>query len=509
MMHKLLGEDATVIRGGMAIAYDPAFYNILLNLQNVAPYSAALSLSNANVLASTLTSPVGLIANPTANTVQAAAISSGVLPLGKLNPLFLTQTTVAPNFRSPYSEQYSFGIQRQVNRANVFEVSYVGTHGVGLFQNINDNFFVKPLVNGIDLGPLGLPGFTFPSFSNLLPAGTTFQTCVDNPATPFVNESICNGRQKPQAGITMRANTAQSIYHSMQARYAGRFMKNALSLNASYTFSKTIDNASEIFAFADISSANAQNPFCVNQCERALSNLNRPHAFSASFIYEVPWMREQRGFVGHLLGGWQLNGVQVLTSGNPFTPNESTNLNYGLGNTYLTSGDRPFISNPNAPANTVAISAVDAWVTFADCCSPSVSPSSKVFFNVNTHNLTGQWVPVDLSAVRFVVNAPGAAKIFGTPFGNMPRNYLSGPAINQLNMSLFKNIKIGERTKLQLQATAINVLNHPNPGYGTNAAGYLPTANLESAGLSSGGFNDFTQIEKARRVVQFGIRLIF
>ena len=141
--------------------------------------------------------------------------------------------------------------------------------------------------------------------------------------------------------------------------------------------------------------------------------------------------------------------------------------------------------------------------------SPSVSPSSKVFFNVNTHNLTGQWVPVNLSDVRFVVNAPGAAKIFGTPFGNMPRNYLRGPAINQLNMSLFKNIKIGERTKLQLQATAINVLNHPNPGYGTNAAGYLPTANLESAGLSSGGFNDFTQIEKARRVVQFGIRLIF
>jgi outer membrane receptor protein involved in Fe transport len=509
MMHKLLGEDATVIRGGMAIAYDPAFYNILLNLQNVAPYSAALALSTANALASTLTSPVGLIANPTANTVQAAAIASGVLPLGKLNPLFLTQTTVSPDFRSPYSEQYSFGIQRQVNRANVFELSYVGTHGVGLFQNINDNFFVKPLVNGIDLGPLGLPGFTFPSFSNLLPAGTTFQTCVDNAATPFVNESICNGRQKPQAGITMRANTAQSIYHSMQARYAGRFMKNALSLNASYTFSKTIDNASEIFAFADISSANAQNPFCINQCERALSNLNRPHAFSMSFIYEVPWMREQRGFVGHLLGGWQLNGVQVLTSGNPFTPNESTNLNYGLGNTYLTSGDRPFISNPNAPANTVAISAVDAWVTFADCCSPSVSPSSKVFFNVNTHNLTGQWVPVDLSAVRFVVNAPGAAKIFGTPFGNMPRNYLKGPAINQLNMSLFKNIKIGERTKLQLQATAINVLNHPNPGYGTNAAGYLPTANLESAGLSSGGFNDFTQIEKARRVVQFGIRLIF
>jgi outer membrane receptor protein involved in Fe transport len=509
MMHKLFGEDATVIRGGFAIAYDPAFYNILLNLQNVAPFSAALALSSANVLTSTTTSPVPLPANPTANLVQANAISSGVLPLGKLNPLFLTQTTVAPDFHTPYSEQYSFGIQRQVNRSNVFEVSYVGTHGVSLFQNINDNFFVKPLVNGIDLGPLGLPGFTFPSFSSLLPSGTTFQTCTDLAATPFVNESICNGRQKRQAGITMRANTANSIYHSMQARYAGRFMKNSLSLNAAYTFSKTIDNASEIFAFADISSANAQNPFCINQCERALSNLDRPHAFSLSFIYDIPWMKEQHGIVGHLLGGWQLNGVQVITSGNPYTPNESTNLVYGLGNTYLTSGDRPFVSNPNAPANTVAISAVDAWVTFADCCSPAVDPSSKVFFSVNKHNQTGLWVPINPGDVRFIVNAPGSAKIFGTPFGNMPRNYLRGPAINQLNMSVFKNTKIGERTKLQLQVSAFNVLNHPNPGYGVNAAGYLPTANLESAGLSSGGFHDYTQIELARRVVQFGIRLIF
>jgi hypothetical protein len=506
-MHKIVGEDATVIRGGFAMAYDPAFYNILLNLQNVAPFSAALSLSSSNVLASTTTSPVGLIANPTANSVQAAAIASGVLPLGKLNPLFLTQTTVSPNFRSPYSEQFSFGIQRQINRANVFEVSYVGTHGVGLFQNINDNFFIKPLVNGVDLTAALGAGYTFPSFSNLLPAGTTFQTCLDNPATPFVNESICNGRQKPQAGITMRANTAQSIYHSMQARYAGRFLKNSLSFNASYTWSKTIDNASEIFAFADISSANAQNPFCINQCERALSNLDRPNAASFSFIYDLPWMKEQHGFVGHILGGWQLNGVQVLTSGNPFTPSESSNGGYGLGTAYLTSGDRPFIANPSAPADSVAIAATDAWALFSD--SPFVNGNSTLFYSVNTHNKGGGWVPVSLSQVRFVVNSLGSAKIFGTPFGNMPRNYLRGPAINQLNMSIFKNTKIGERMKLQLQASAFNVLNHPNPGYGVNANGYLPNATVENAGLTSGGFNDRTQITLARRVVQFGIRLTF
>ena len=538
-MHRLLGEDATVLRGGFAIAYDPAFYNILLNLQNVAPYSAALALSSTNALTSITTSPVPLPGNPIASVVQGNAIASGVLPLGKLNPLYLSQTTVSPNFRSPYSEQWSFGIQRQVTRSQVFEVMYVGTHGVGLFQNVNDNFFTGPMVTGISInkttsgalqtyrgannGATYIQGsgvncssaifgaslnqcFTFPSFSNLLPSNVVAQFCPDLASTPFVNESTCDGRLKRQAGITMRSNQAQSIYHSMQARYAGRFLKNSLSLNASYTFSHTIDNASEIFAFADISSANAQNPFCINSCERGNSNLNRPHAFSLSFIYDIPFQKEQRGLVGHVLGGWQLNGVDVVTSGNPFTPNESTNGAYGLGAAYLTSGDRPFVSNPNAPANTVAISAIDAYLKYG---APVVANNSTVFYNLNTANQTGNWVPVSLNDVRFVVNSLGSAKIFGTPFGNMPRNYLHGPAIDQLNASLFKNTKIGERVKLQLQATAINLLNHPNPGYGTNASGYLPNATTENAGLASGGFDDRTQITYGRRVIQFGARLIF
>jgi outer membrane receptor protein involved in Fe transport len=508
-MHKLVGEDATVIRGGFAIAYDPAFYNILLNLQNVAPYSAALSLSNANALVSTTTSPLPLPLNPTGDNNQSIASSSGVLPLGKLDPRYLSQTQVSSDFHSPYSEQFSFGIQRQLNRNNVFEISYVGTQGVDLFQNVNGNFFIRPLVQGLDLQAFGGPGFVFPSFSSQLPAGTTFQTCTNLAATPFVDESTCNGRQKPTAGVTIRSNGAHSTYHSLQSRYSGRFMKNALSINAAYTFSKTIDNASEIFAFADIGSANAQNPFNSGSGEKSLSNLNRPHAFSASFIYDLPFFKEQRGFVGHLLGGWQVNGVQVITSGNPYTPTDNINASYGLGNTYLTSGQRAFIGNPNAPANTVAISAVDAWILFGDCCSPAVAPTSTTFFSVNTHNQTGQWVPVAPGAVRFIINAPGSAKIFGTPFGNMPRNYLSGPAINQLNVSLFKNTKIGERVRLQLRAEAFNFLNHPNPGYGVNANGYLPSITLDNAGVTGGGFAEFKDITLARRVVQFGIRLIF
>lgn len=502
LMHKLVGNDATVIRGGYSIAYDASFYNILLNVQNGAPFSAAIALSSGNVLSSTTTSPLPLPANAFGNIVRAAASSSGVLPLGKLNPLFLSQTQVAPDFHSPYSEQWSFGIQHQFGRNQVAEARYVGNRGIGLFQNINDNFFAGPMANGIT-NWFGT-GINLPAFPQFLPAGVTAQVCTDNPATPFVNESACNGRIKRQAGITTRANTATSNYNGLQTRYNARLMKDSLSLGAAYTWSKTIDNASEIFAF-DIASANAQNPFNINGPERSISQIDRRHAFSANFIYQVPFFKEQKGIVGHVLGGWQLNGVYVLVSGEPYTPGQFFNGSVlGVGNAYLTSGERPFIGNPNADPRLVGISQTDAFLIFG---APLTNPNG--FYSFNEINLNGNFVSVTPAQVHFIANLPGAAKIFGTPFGDSTRNSLLGPRLNQLNMGLFKHIKLKERLQLELRAEAYNVLNHPNPGYGVNGAGYLPDFFVEDAGVPGSSFGQNSDIEMARRIFQFGIRLSF
>jgi len=501
-LNRLLGTDDTVIRGGFSIAYEAAFYNILLNVQNGAPFSAAIALSNANALASTTTSPLPLPGNPFGDIIRQNATTSGVLPLGQLDPRYLAQTTVAPDFHSPYSEQWSLGVQHQFGRNQVAEVRYVGTRGVGLFQNINDNFFVGPMYNGLP-NWFGT-GINLPNFRQFLPAGVVPQVCTDNPATPFVNESTCNGRIKRQAGITMRANTANSYYHGLQTRYNARLMNDNLSIGAAYTWSKTIDDASEIFAF-DIASANAQNPFCINGCERALSQIDRRHAFSANFIWELPWFKEQRGLVGHVLGGWQFNGVYTLVSGEPYTPGQFFNGSViGLGNTYLTSGDRPFVTNPNADPKLVGISQTDAFLIFG---APLTNPNG--FYSFNEINLNGTFVPVNASQVHFVANLPGAAAIFGTPFGNATRNSLVGPALNQLNMGLFKKIKIKERLQLELRAEAYNFLNHPNPGYGVNGNGYLPDFFVEDSSLPLSAFAQNKDIQLSRRVLQFGIRLAF
>jgi hypothetical protein len=502
-LHRLVGNDATVIRGGFSIAYDLAYYNILLNVETGAPFSAALTIPLANLPSTG--SPAPLPFNPTGDVVRAAASASGVLPKGVLNPIYLTQTQVAPNFRAPYSEQYSLGIQRQVGRNNIIEARYVGTHGVGLFQNINGNFFIGPLVNGMP-NWLGT-GVNMPSFANLLPAGTVAQVCINDPLT-LDNEAACNNRQFRQAGVTIRANSSQSIYHSLQTRYNGRFFRNSVNLGASYTWSKTIDDSSEIFAERDVLSASAQNPFCVNRCERSLSALDRPHVFSTNFIWDIPWMKEQKGIVGHLAGGWQVNGVYILTSGATYTPGQSFNGSYGLGNAYLTSGDRPFVTNPAADPRTVGINALDAFVLFAACTTFPANVNSFVSMNaINASSNCG--VPVTPADVHFIFNGPNSARVFGTPFGNSTRNSLRGPIFNQLNLGLFKNIKIGERVTFQLRMEAINALNHPNPGFGTGAGGYLPSINIGNAGLPGGGFAEFKDIEYSHRTIQFGARLTF
>lgn len=500
-MKGLFGDNKTVIRGGFSIAYDAAFYNILLNVKTAAPFSATLVAPVSALPAVGSTAPLPF--NPIGSTVRAAAATSGVLPRGVLNPLFLAQTTVAPDFRAPFSRQYSLGIQRQFGRSQIVEVRYVGTQGRDLFQNINGNFFVGPLVNGFTRN-----GITFPSFSNLLPSGTVAQVCVDNPAT-LDREDACNNRQFRQGGITERRNSASSDYNSMQARYSGNFFSNALSLGAAYTFSKTIDNASEIFAFDDIASPNAQNPFDVESGERALSNLHRPHAFSTNFTFDLPFFRQQRGFVGRLLGGFQLNGTYILTSGQAFTPSNGIAGLLGLGNTYLTAGDRPFYGNPNADRRLVGISQIDANLAFGTPCNPApCSNATTGFYSVNSIN-AGAPVSVTPNDVRYIINGPGAAKIFGTPFGNVPRNSERGPIFNNLNLSLFKNVRVFENVRVQLRAEAFNVLNHPNPGFGAASGGSLPTISLANAGIPGSGFGEFNDIELANRVIQLGIRISF
>src|SRR3712207_3736098 len=170
-------------------------------------------------------------------------------------------------------------------------------------------------------------------------------------------------------------------------------------------------------------------------------------------------MREQRGWVGRLVGGWQLNGVYILTSGATYTPGQTSNATFGLGNTYLTAGDRPFPANPNADRRQVGISQIDAFFLnrFNAAKLAELQASNPGgFISLTALNATGEVLPVTLNDVKYVFNGPGAARIFGTPFGSAGRNIERGPILNQLNLGLFKNIKVVERLTVDRKSTRLN-----------------------------------------------------
>lgn len=520
----LLGDGDTVFRGGYSIAYDPAFYNILLNVSTSAP---AVFLNTIPNNASLGSPTFRLPANPTGDVVRGQL--SSFLQRNTFDPRLLNQTIVADDFHSPYAQQWSFGFQRQLNRDNVAEARYVGGRGVGLFQSINRNPFLGVpgsatnggLVSGFRSAGGGGTVFTFPAFPSAL-GGLTPLSCT-NTAGTLDNEGVCNGRILPQGLVRSRENTGFSTYHSLQTRYNGRLFKQ-LTLGFAYTFSKALDNASEIFAFGE--SAFAANPLNIGKPEKSISGFDRPHAISFNFIHDLPLFKEQKGFLGKVLGGFQLNGTYVIASGRPFTVTQFSGFGFGLpsyqDNLFQSTfagfdAVRPFLANPKAPRREVAITDVDAsyygffGVDADDNPLPFV-PSPTGYYSLNVANTqtdaNGNSVltPVNLNDVRYILNGPGAAARFGNSFGNIPRNGERGPRLNQANFGIFKNTKFKERFNLQFRAEFFNIFNHPNAGYGVAGLDSLYDFDLEDAGTT---FNDRGEAELSSRRIQFGLRFVF
>lgn len=512
---KFMGEDATVIRGGYSIAYDPAFYNILVNVQGSAPVT--FNNLTSNPATPTPTNPV-LFPVPTGaltgDRVRAFAQSSGVVRTNTFDPRLLsTLTTVAPDFHLPYAEQWSLGIQRQINATNVFEARYLGTHGVSLFQSVATNPRIDRLVNGFTISsdifgsPLPEP-IVFPGFPNLVPQGVIPLTCVNDTATPD-NEGACQGRLRRQGRELSRQNSAQSIFHSLQTRYNGRLFRQ-LTLGAAYTLSKTLDNASEIFGFQENSLA--QNPFNISGGERSYSGFDRRHAFSMNGIWDIPAFKDQKGVIGHLLGGWQLNSTYILTSGLRFTPFQGAGINVAIPS-YIDDlgGDnlKPFYGNLNADGRLVGISQVDAHILAPAFGFTSINiRNPNGFYSLNELN-NGRIVEVSKDQVRYIFNGPGAARLFGNPYGDVARNTEKGPRIHQVNAGIFKNTRINERVRIQFRTEIFNLFNHNNPGVGLNSVGAVPSLAIESAGVVGGSFNETQDMEFGRRIIQFGLKIIF
>jgi hypothetical protein len=492
------GENKTVVRGGFRIAYDPSFYNIFLNVQTNAPVVNSGILTSLS--GSAPCSAPCLPAAPFGNAVRIAHL--GDIPTGSvpdpgcagvantINPGCRSQVLVTDNFHNPMAEQWNFGIQRQVTSKIAFEIRYVGNHVMGQFQGINANPVLTGLIaNGFDgsglCGPA--PGLVTPC-QNVIPAGVV--PCADATQPGFAQGRVdCNHRN-----VTVRANSAWSIYHGMQSRLDIQNW-HGVSAGLAYTWSKTMDNTSEIFS--TLSGGNtraiAQNPFNINIGERGLSGLDYPHVFTLQLGYELPWYKSQQGVMGHVLGGWQINLTHRYNSGQRWSPAQFAGENTSCQTRFIGtfSECRPFTSNPSAPITSQG-----------QCTNPALADCGIVDFNSG--------LPTTLSAVRYILNDDVAAQFFGTPFGNTRRNAEVGQTINNTNMSIFKTTRITERFKLRFEAQAYNVLNRqflgvPDPVFEFGAGDFGTTFFNDNGGNTTNA----TEAGIGRRRLAFRIKLIF
>lgn len=304
MDNKIFGNNKTTIRGGYRLAFDPPYYNIYLNIASAAPNVLAQTLTPASIGGPLPSIPV----DPFGGTVRSSLAS--FLTFGVADPRTFNQTNVTPNFGPQKTSRWSLGVQREFSPALAIEARYVGNHATNLFQSINQN----PYIAGIAA-----------DFPNLLPTGVT--PC----AAPAVPSAL--GRVNCDEGvIRQRTNSAYSDYNGLEVEVRTNNLWHQLTMRANYTWSKTTDNADEIFGSFSAGQAIAfsQDPLSFTGAEHGLSALDFPQQFHLLITEAIPFFREQHGVLGHILGGWQVSAADIISSGQPYTPSQFA-LNYFPG----------------------------------------------------------------------------------------------------------------------------------------------------------------------------------
>jgi hypothetical protein len=250
--------------------------------------------ASPNAVGFTATSNVGRgVSNPIGALAAAQAV---------LNPT-ASVTTISNDLINPLTHQWNLNIQRELPGNFIFTAAYVGTRGERLFESQQYN----PRING-------------------------------------------GARVNPALGpITVRDNAGDSIYHGGQFQLDRRF-SHGLLLRFAYTYSKLIDDGSDVFGPTGGNTINrndfAQNPFC-QKCDRGPAIYDVRHRFVASYVWDLPYMHNTSnlasGIVKAVTRDWTISGTTTAQTGFAGTPFLGVDVD-GDGAVF---NDRPIIVNPS------------------------------------------------------------------------------------------------------------------------------------------------------------------
>jgi|SRR5579862_2307987 len=454
---KPFGLQNTVVRAGYAIYHDSGWSQGAQGLWQNPPYYAEadqFGYGPGGFISSTC--PFGNWQQPTSspNAVN-CGLKYGFLQqvgtpgattlqpfLAPPNPDTFTGTSLSQdlNFKQGMVQQFNLNIERQLPGNIVLTAGYAGTRSTHiLFYGLNMNVNAPSACAG---GPAPVAGYTL----GCGPGGQWFN--APYLGNQFVNISnITDGARARYDGLLIRAET-KSARHGLYALI-------------SYTWSRTFDSG---MADGDGTTPGAQYwPLPGSQkLDWGLSQLNLNDQFTASVLYDLPFGKGKRygadwnAVENGVLGGWQVNVIQKISSGFPLfvvNSNNTSGVNFEWNGTPL-----------NRPNQT---------------CNPTLS-----------HHTKGEW----FNTACFSPAPAGE-------LGDASRAPVSGPGFVNTDFSALKNFRFGERYNIQFRSEIFNLFNHAQLGLIGNG--------VFMQDINSTDFGKVNETVNNPRVVQFALRFEF
>jgi len=328
--------------------------------------------------------------------------------------------TLDPKLVTPYVTQWHLSTQYKLPADTLLEIGYAGSKGTKLYTFFNAN----------QAAPSAIPGADYASRRPIPEIDT---------------------------GISLFNSVGQSLYNSLQVRAEKRF-SHGLSFLAAYTWSHSIDNASN----ANLGSQNGDwfRWMAHPEWEYGNSSFDVRHRFAFNYIYELPFGPNQRwgastsGVLGQAIGGWQVGGITTISSGNWFTVTGATSIG-----AQSDGQQRP--DQVADPKGTPCVAG-----TYFDTCAFQNPPDGS--------------------------------------FGNAGRNTLQGPGLQIWDLSLFKNFKLSESKRIEFRTEMFNIPNHGN----LQLAKSGPQNSINTTTFGTPQFGYLTAARDPRQI-QFALKFYF
>lgn len=442
------GDGKTAVRGGFGIFHDRVFGNLFGNARGNPPFEQDYSQNPFDTLSHSFGPDFWFSGSGILPTAVPDTSPSAVIP----DHSYLAPIIFATKFKNTASNNWNFGIQRELGGNNVLDIAYIGTEAHHLPRQIDGNAPDPALVNAL-VTYCSNPANSFGCVPDevtgiLLYEGSDRFGLLPGPGvvTPSGNAVNNNALVQPFYQVSV----GNSVYNSLQAKITHR-MAHGLQLQGAYTWAHAIDDAPDPLAPAAGNRTFPRNSRNLAQ-ERGNSDYDVRHRFVANYIYELPFGTGKghlsNGTVGKIFEGWQLAGIITAQTGHPFdlfttTDMERTGLS---GRADRVAGQNPY--DRSAPGS----------ITQADV------PGQKIWFSNVANTAPGIF---GAFSDRCDPNSPGNLCPWAVGPGTVGRNNFYGPHLINFDMVWSKNTKLGERVNTELRVECFNVFNHPhflNPG---------------------------------------------